>query len=66
MFAKPSAVHWLGTDQLGRDVLTRTLLGGRQAILVTALATLFAVGWALWSASPLAISAAASMISSCG
>ena len=45
MFAKPSAVHWLGTDQLGRDVLTRTLLGGRQAILVTALATLFAVGW---------------------
>lgn len=41
----PSATHWLGTDQLGRDVLTRTLLGGRQALLVTTIATAVAVAW---------------------
>jgi peptide/nickel transport system permease protein len=41
----PSAAHWLGTDQLGRDVLTRTIMGGRQAMLVTAIATPLAVLW---------------------
>lgn len=41
----PSAAHWFGTDQLGRDVLTRTLLGGQQAMLVTAIATPLAVMW---------------------
>jgi len=41
----PSAAHWLGTDQLGRDVLTRTAMGGRQAIVVTAIATPLAVAW---------------------
>ena len=25
----PSAEHWLGTDNLGRDILTRTMLGGQ-------------------------------------
>ena len=45
MFAPPDASHWLGTDQLGRDILTRTLLGGREAILVTLIATPIAVGW---------------------
>jgi len=29
----PDAKHWFGTDQMGRDVLTRTLLGGREALL---------------------------------
>ena len=28
----PSSSHWLGTDGLGRDVLTRTLYGTRQSM----------------------------------
>ncbi|GAA1134934.1 ABC transporter permease [Ornithinicoccus hortensis] len=39
--ASPS--HWLGTDQYGRDVLSRTLEGGRFALLVSLLATTVAV-----------------------
>lgn len=39
--ASPS--HWLGTDQYGRDVLSRTLEGGRFALLVSLLATSVAV-----------------------
>lgn len=39
----PSILHWLGTDQYGRDVLARTLEGGRYALLVSALATTVAV-----------------------
>lgn len=38
-----SGTHWLGTDQYGRDVLSRTLEGGRFALLVSLLATLAAV-----------------------
>ena len=30
----PSAVHWLGTDALGRDVLTRVFYGARVSLLV--------------------------------
>ena len=41
----PSYEHWFGTDSLGRDVLTRTMLGGRQALLVTTIATLLAITW---------------------
>lgn len=36
----PSPAHWAGTDQLGRDVLSRTLYGGRLALTDTALATI--------------------------
>ncbi len=45
ILAPPDAVHWLGTDQLGRDILTRSIMGGRQAILVTAIAIPLAVAW---------------------
>ncbi|MCR9152164.1 MAG: ABC transporter permease [Rhodobacteraceae bacterium] len=45
MLNGPSAAHWLGTDHLGRDVLTRTLMGGREALLVTGIATPIAVAW---------------------
>jgi peptide/nickel transport system permease protein len=45
ILSPPDAVHWFGTDHLGRDVFTRTLLGGREAILVTVVATPLAVLW---------------------
>ena len=30
----PSAAHWLGTDQLGRDVLSRIIFGARISLLI--------------------------------
>ncbi|MCC8908667.1 ABC transporter permease [Curtobacterium sp. GD1] len=43
VLASPTWTHWLGTDQYGRDILSRTLNGGRYALLVTFLATTIAV-----------------------
>ena len=45
MLTGPEGAHWLGTDHLGRDVFTRVLLGGREALLVTGVATPIAVTW---------------------
>lgn len=43
IFAKPSAEHWLGTDNLGRDVYSRTILGGRPALITTFFGTMLAL-----------------------
>src|SRR5262249_36844418 len=34
MLAMPSAAHWLGTDDLGRDVLSRVIYGGRTSLAI--------------------------------
>jgi peptide/nickel transport system permease protein len=45
----PSGAHWFGTDSLGRDVLSRVIVGAREILIVALLATLLgtAVGTAL-------------------
>ncbi len=42
-FAPPNAQHWLGTDQLGRDLLVRLLFGGRVSLGVGLAATFVAL-----------------------
>jgi peptide/nickel transport system permease protein len=39
----PSGTHWFGTDELGRDVLARTIYGTRVSMLVGVVATLVQV-----------------------
>jgi peptide/nickel transport system permease protein len=39
----PSAAHWFGTDELGRDVLTRIIYGARISITVGAISILVAL-----------------------
>ncbi|MEA2783317.1 MAG: peptide/nickel transport system permease protein [Rhodospirillaceae bacterium] len=36
----PSAEHWFGTDQLGRDVFSRVIVGARDILTVAPLATI--------------------------
>jgi len=38
----PSGTHWLGTDNVGRDVFTRLLLAGRTSLLISGAAALLA------------------------
>jgi peptide/nickel transport system permease protein len=37
---RPSSAHWFGTDQLGRDVLSRVIVGARSILIIAPLATL--------------------------
>jgi peptide/nickel transport system permease protein len=39
----PSSEHWLGTDKLGRDVLSRVIFGARPALVIPIGVVLFAV-----------------------
>ena len=45
MLTPPSSEFWFGTDSLGRDVFTRTILGGRIALTVTFFGSLIALLW---------------------
>lgn len=38
-FAGPSAEYWFGTDQLGRDIFSRVIVGGRTSLLLGFAAT---------------------------
>ena len=63
----PSTEHWLGTDDLGRDMLTRIIWGARTAAIVAITATTFSLflgimlgslgaylgGWVDWGISRL-------------
>jgi oligopeptide transport system permease protein len=40
---KPNATYWMGTDSLGRDLLSRLFLGGRISFMVGLLATTVSV-----------------------
>jgi len=42
--AGPSAEYWLGTDALGRDLLSRLLVGARVSLMVAAAATGISLG----------------------
>jgi ABC-type dipeptide/oligopeptide/nickel transport system permease subunit len=51
--APPSAAHWLGTDSLGRDLLSRLVYGGRTALigplLVVVFSTVIGILLGLWA-----------------
>ena len=49
----PSGAHWFGTDPLGRDVLSRVIVGARDILIITPLATI--LGTVLGSALGLAM-----------
>jgi peptide/nickel transport system permease protein len=38
--AGPSGAHWFGTDQLGRDMLSRIIVGARDILVIAPLATI--------------------------
>jgi peptide/nickel transport system permease protein len=50
---EPSLVHWLGTDEFGRDVLSRIIVGARTSltVAVTAISVSVLVGMSLGAAA---------------
>ena len=55
-FASPSGAHWLGTDQVGRDLLSRTIYGTRVAgfVALGAISLALLLGVAMGVAAALA------------
>jgi peptide/nickel transport system permease protein len=45
----PGVQHWLGTDHLGRDVLSRVIFGSRNSLLVGVLAVMIGAGAGIFS-----------------
>lgn len=52
-YKPPGAAHWFGTDQMGRDIFSRVLVGARATILLSLMATALAmaIGSVLGTAS---------------
>jgi peptide/nickel transport system permease protein len=50
---KPSGAHWFGTDQLGRDIFSRTIVGARTAfigpLVIAAGSLIFGNALGLWA-----------------
>jgi peptide/nickel transport system permease protein len=43
LFAPPTRAHWMGTDDLGRDILSRVIWGSRASLYVGAISVTIAV-----------------------
>jgi ABC-type antimicrobial peptide transport system permease subunit len=65
MTEPPSLAHWLGTDQLGRDLLSRILFGARTAFIVGMTSALVG-GSRGWGRRASAISAAYRSVAAAG
>ena len=52
-YKPPGELHWFGTDQMGRDIFSRVMVGARSTILLSLLATALAmiIGSVLGTAS---------------
>src|SRR5262249_12531225 len=46
-YESPSSRHWLGTDQYGRDIYARIIVGARLAVIIGVGASLVAIGFGL-------------------
>ena len=57
----PSALHWFGTDDLGRDILARVVYGARASLMAGAISVAIALSSACRSGCCRAIAAASSM-----